>query len=675
MQNLFFILWLAAALTFFAFSAKRLITGLKIGKPDDRFKDVGKRIINMLKIALGQSKIMRDPVAGVLHVIVFWGFLVLGVGLVEEIFKGLLNGVVDFSFSFLGPVYSLITLSQDVFAALIFLAVIALIIRRWIIRPHRLWTEEMKIGSQIDATFILLMIGGVVTTYFLMYGYSTSEFKTWEVRPISLMISGLTGASENGKLINWWAHMIIVFTFLNFLPYSKHLHVLTSTFNVYFSRLEPSGRLHSLAIMETMAKMEENSEMEMPSFGAKDVNDLTWKQLFDSYSCTECGRCTDVCPANLTGKPLSPRKIIVDTRHRLQERLSVETGQISAESDEGKGILQKMLIGDYISEEELWSCTTCQACMQECPVMIEHVPEIIDMRRHLVMNESKVSPELKKMFDNLENKGIPWAFNPQDRENWTEGLDVPRIQQKKEVDILFWVGCAGAFDDRYKKVTRALATILNEAKVDYAIMGKMEKCTGDPARRAGNELIAETLAIENVANLGQYKFNKVVASCPHCFNTLKNEYSDYGGHYDVIHHTEYINSLIAEGKIKLNAADEKEKVTYHDSCYLGRANGIYDAPREILNYINGLESVEMNRSKDRGLCCGAGGARMFMEEKIGKRINVERAEEAVGTGASTVATACPFCMTMMNDGVKEVGNGETKVLDIAEFVEKSMMKS
>lgn len=668
LQNLLYILWLILAVGIFIVSAKRLIKGLQIGKPDDRFKHVGQRVMNMLKIALGQSKIMRDPIAGVLHVMVFWGFLVLGIGLVEEILKGIFRDIIPISFTFLMPIYSIISISQDVFAGLVLMAVILLLVRRWIVRPHRLWTKEMTIGSQLDATFILLMIMGVVVTYFLQYAYQFNidgGFHEWEIRPMSAAIAGWVSNSETGYYVNWWLHMVIVFTFLNFLPHSKHLHVLTSIFNVYFARLEPSGRLHAMNLMETMAKMEENPDMEMPTFGAKDVTELTWKQLFDSYTCTECGRCTDVCPANLTGKPLSPRKIIVDTRHRLEERINHVNAKTTEKDD-------NLLVDNYITDEELWACTTCQACMQECPVMIEHVPEIVDMRRHLVMNESRVSPELKKMFDNLETKGIPWAFNPSDRENWAEGLDVPRIDQKGgSVDYLFWVGCAGSFDDRYKKVTQALTKILNAAGLNWAIVGKKEKCTGDPARRAGNELIAETLIIENVEMLAQYKFKTVVTSCPHCFNILKNEYGDFGGNYHVVHHTELIQELLENGKLNLNST-EKQTVTFHDSCYLGRANDIYDAPREILSFLENVERVEMKRSKDKGLCCGAGGARMFMEEKIGKRINVERAEEAVGTGADAVATACPFCMTMLNDGVKETNRNQVKVYDIAEFVANNL---
>lgn len=671
-----FLLLLLATAVFFSKSVSRLIAGLQTGKPEDRFSSPGKRILATLKIALGQSKIMREPGAGLLHVLVFWGFLVLGIGLAEEILKGLFSPLFPVSFSFLGPVYSAITLSQDVFALLVGLSVFALLIRRWIVRPKRLWTGEMGLKSQLDATFILLLILGVVKTYFLQYAwhynYAGFQFSSeWELRPLTVLIANFAGDSYSGYAVFWWAHMIIIFSFLNYLPYSKHLHVLTSVFNVYFSRLEPMGKLKGLKIMETMAKMEENPDMDLPVFGAKDTEDLSWKQLFDSYTCTECGRCTSVCPANLTGKPLSPRKIITDTRHRLNEKMPLITGSVTPDSADGQGILSRLLVGDYISEEEIWACTTCQACMQECPVMIEHVPEIIDMRRHLVLNESKVSPELKMMFDNLETKGIPWAFNPQDREKWTEGLTVPRIDDKGgKVDVLFWVGCAGAFDDRYTKVTRALTQILNEAGMDWAIVGKKEKCTGDPARRAGNELLAETLMIENIEMLSQFQFNTVVTSCPHCFNTLKNEYGEFGGNYQVIHHTELIRDLIATGKINL-ADGVKSRVTYHDSCYLGRANGVYDAPREILSFLNGVEQKEMPKSRDKGMCCGAGGARMFMEETTGTRINSERAGQALETGAETIATACPFCMTMMNDGVKAAGS-EVQVKDIAEFVAEAL---
>jgi Fe-S oxidoreductase len=431
---------------------------------------------------------------------------------------------------------------------------------------------------------------------------------------------------------------------------------LTSIPNVFFSNLKPRGALKPINLNDETAT----------KYGVTDVEDLTWKQLLDGYTCTECGRCDSVCPANLTGKRLSPRKIMVDTRRRTMEKAPMLVQGM--QSNENPELFAHTLVDQFITEDELWACTTCMACVYECPVMIEHVDEIVDMRRGLVLNESRFPAELRATFDNLERNFTPWGFSHSSRADWAEGMEIPRMTDAVEVDVLFWVGCAGAYDARYRKVTQAFSKLMKHAGVKFAILGLEEKCNGDAARRMGNEYLAQTLMNENVETLNRYNVKKIVTTCPHCFHSLKKEYPQFGGNYEVIHHTDFLLDLVNRGRIKISGS-QRSTITFHDSCYLARYNGIIDSPRALLNSLPQSSVIEMPRSKDKGLCCGAGGGRMWMEEKEGKRINIERTEEALSTNASTIGTACPFCMTMMTDGVKAKEAGErAQVKDIAELL-------
>jgi Fe-S oxidoreductase/nitrate reductase gamma subunit len=659
LKNIIFIIFFLSAIGFFTYSCSRLYKYLKVAKKkDDRSSNIAFRIKRVLVVAFGQSKLLRDPIAGSIHFLIFWGFMLFLFAVIEAIIQGFNS---DFNLSFLGILYTAITFVQDFFGVLVILAVLFSLYRRFIQRVPRLEVED---GGKLDAAFILLMILMVCLTMFgqnislaSIQNFIPHEF---EYRPISYALSQilfLPGA-ESARIsfeVSWWLHIIFVFGFLNYLPYSKHLHVITSIPNTYFANTDE--------IRNTIKPLDlEDESVEI--YGAADIEHLSWKQLFDGYSCTECGRCTDSCPAATVGKSLSPRKIIVDIRRRTEEKAPLLLSGVNEDE-----IFNKKLVHDYITDIELWECTTCMACVQECPVMIEQLDSIIDLRRNLVLTESEFPSNLNNVFKSLETNYTPWAFNHNDRALWAEGMNIKTLAEDNGGEVLFWVGCAGSFDDRYKKVSRAFASLLQMAGVDFRILGTEEKCNGDTARRLGNEYLAQMLIKENIETLNSYGVKNIVTACPHCYHSLKNEFRQFGGNYNVKHHTELLDELISAGRLKVDKNLSHTKVTYHDSCYLGRYNSIYNSPRNAISALEAVELVEMKRNRSKGFCCGAGGGRMFLEDEEGGRINEERTKEALETNANTIASACPFCMTMLTDGVKHFDKTDSvEVKDIAEII-------
>ena len=660
LKNIIFVLFFLLAMGFFIWSCKNLLKYMLVAqKKDDRFDKIGTRLKRVWNIAFAQTKLLRDPSAGILHFLIFWGFILFLFAVVEALIQGFYS---PFSLSFLGPVYSVITIIQDIFAILVFLACLYALYRRFVLHIPRL---EVDRSGKIDAVIILVLIMLVCVS---MYGENISLIAKhnfvlgpFEIRPLTFPLSKMIYGSDaswaaTNFQIFWWMHIVVVLSFMNILPYSKHLHVITSIPNTYFANLDPIRNTLKPINLE-----DENIEF----FGAADIEHLSWKQILDGYSCTECGRCTSVCPAATVGKSLSPREIMVDIRRRTKDKAPLMVAGVT----EGQ-VFEKTLVHDYIQDIKLWQCTTCMACVQECPVMIEHVDSIVDMRRDLVLTESQFPSNLNNVFKSIETNFTPWAFNHADRANWAEGMNIKTIAEDNSGEILFWVGCAGSFDARYKKVTQSFAKLMQKANVDFRILGTEEKCNGDTARRLGNEYLAQMMMKDNVDTLNNYGVKKIVTACPHCFHSLKNEYPQFGGNFEVMHHSQLIDQLIEEGRIQLKESEEKKgKITYHDSCYLGRYNGVYDSPRNSLKRIKNLELAEMKRNKSRGFCCGAGGGRMFLEDEEGGRINEERTKEALGTNADTVASACPFCMTMITDGVKQFEKSDdVSVKDIAEII-------
>lgn len=671
-STIIFVIVLLGALGMFAVSANRLISYLRVGRPDVRWDRLGDRLRQTLVVGFGQSKILRDKVAGPIHAGIFWGFLVLLFSAAEMVLEGLHEG---WSFNFLGPIYSLITILTDLFCLLIIAGTVMALWRRYVTKVKRLQVEAEK----VEAGMILLTIFTIVTALLIqnsLRAHVHGDDFTWAIRPVAWPLGNVLAGilPDTGESIlftvAWWIHAVLILGFMNYLPFSKHLHVLTSIPNVFFGPLGPTNALEKIDFEA------ENIE----KFGVTDIEDLSWKSLFDGYTCTHCGRCTSVCPANQTGKVLDPRGIIIAIHDRTMDKapliLKQQGGEALTEAEQA--IWDKKLIGDYISPDALWACTTCGACMQECPVNIEHVPAIVGMRRSMVLMESSFNDEsalLPDIYGNMETNSVPWGgFAQADRANWAEGMGIKTAAEDAAMEVLFWVGCAGSYDERAKKVTKAFAELMQIAGVEFRILGTEEHCTGDVARRTGNEYLADMLTKTNVETFQRYGVTKIVATCPHCFNTLSNDYPQYGFEAEVVHHTQFIRDLIDQGRLNLDReAVSAATVAYHDSCYLGRYNDEFEAPRATLENVPGLTIVEPARSGDRGLCCGAGGGRMFMEEHVGDRVNVVRTNELLATGATTIAVNCPFCTTMITDGVKAAERiDDVQIKDVAEIVREAV---
>jgi Fe-S oxidoreductase len=622
----------------------------------------------------GQRKLLRWTVPGLAHAFTFWGFTVLMFTILEAYGDLFSKRFAIWGFGH-NPVLGFI---EDFFAVAVLVALGVFSVIRIRQAPARRERASRFYGSHTGAAWLVLaMIAGVMVTLLLYRAAQTNtgDFPyTWWAfashgigKALHPLGSGVNSVLETTFLV---LNIAIITGFLVFVSYSKHLHIVAAPINVATSR-----RPRALGGLDKTPDMDMEHVSEDTVFGVGLVEQFSWKQMLDFVTCTECGRCQSVCPAWTTGKPLSPKLVIMGLRDNMFSSANRLLAAGSADGEAPAGALET-LVPNTIEDDVLWSCTTCGACVEECPVDIEHIDAIVDMRRYEVLMESRFPTEAGLMLRNIENQGDPWGLGQSKRTDWTQGLpfEVPVVTGTipDDVEYLYWVGCAGALDERARKGVQATARMLHRAGVTFAILGPRESCSGDPARRLGNEYLYQEQAKANIATLGEVGAKKVVASCPHCFNTLKNEYPALGGTVEVIHHAELLDHLVRSGKLTPGTSYQG-KVTYHDPCYLGRHNRVIDQPRSVLSAIPGVEQVEMKRCRERGFCCGAGGARMWMEETIGKRVNMERTEEALGTGADVVSTACPYCMIMLDDAVRANNKeDEVRVLDLSQLVEASL---
>ena len=702
MNTLIFIVLLASSLAFFTRTVMIFGRAVANGAPDPRprLDQIPGRLADIGIYFFGQKKVAEEgPLhrTSKHHLFIFWGFLVVTIATVDLIVSGVIPGL---SLKLLPDLlYTPLAIAIDVMSLVVLMMIIWAVIRRTMVRPS-------LIPMSLDAGLILGAIGSLMITHFLFHGYELAA--DWAADPTmahashGAIISGLvaralsplsTASAHHGATMAYWLHVVILLTFLNYLPYSKHIHLLGALPNIA-TRNRSERRMDLPKI-----NLEDDTQ-----WGVGKFEQFSWKSLLDTYACTECARCSNYCPAYATGKNLSPMQLVHDIRYEMLDRVELrdiitkleadvvglEAYQVRSGADDShplpdlvearhkvadaKQQLEEMprMTGGRIAEDTLWACTTCGACQEVCPVFIEHPLKIIQMRQNLVLEQEKTPPDLQRTFRNMERQSNPWGIANDQRMDWAKDLDVPTIEENPDPEYILWVGCAGAFDARIIKQTRAMIKVLNTASVDYAVLGHQEGCTGDPARRAGNEMLFQMLAEQNIEVLKSVNAKKVITSCPHCLHTLRHDYPQFGGEFEVIHHTQLLDHLIKQGAIKPEKSPI-DTLTYHDSCYLGRWNREFDAPRDIINAV-GVPGgvVEMKRNKQHGFCCGAGGARMFMEEH-GPRVNDNRTDEIIAAQVDAVAVACPFCNIMLTDGMKTKNmEDQIQVLDVAELLAMSL---
>ena len=675
----------------FAYLLKTRYQFIQLGRKESFDQKLNERISDLVEKVFGQSKLLKDKKMGLVHVLFFYGFLMVQFGAIDLIWKGLAPG----SHLPLGGLYGVFTFFQEIVALVMIIAVLTAFYRRYIeklVRLKRGWKNGL----------VLIFIGGLMTSTLIANGMGLiwHDHGLTGYEPIASGIAWLfSWLPETGAIIlfyaMWWVHLLILLTFLVYIPQGKHFHLITSIVNVGVNRLDRQGTLRPI---DFTALEEAEDEADMPALGVGKIQDFTQKQLLDLYACVECGRCTNMCPATGTGKMLSPMDLLVKMRDHLTFTGAVVTkqkpwvpfqffnntqGNQLAIAAAGGATLEsaydRELIGGVITEEEIWACTTCRNCEDQCPVMNEHVDKIIDLRRYLTMTEGKVNPDAQRAMTNIERQGNPWGLNRKEKEKWREldeSIHIPTIKEAKKsgdgFEYLFWVGSMGSFDNRSQKIALSFAKLMNEAGVKFAILGNKEKNSGDTPRRLGNEFLFQELATGNIEEFEKNEVTKIVTIDPHAYNIFKNEYKDFGWNGEVLHHTELLYDLIQQGRLTMNYP-VNETIVFHDSCYLGRYNDVYDPPREILRGIPGVKLVEMDRNRETGMCCGAGGGLMWMEEHVGNRINVTRTEQALATDASVISSGCPYCLTMLQDGTKakEVED-QVGTFDIAELLERAV---
>ncbi|MCJ7746162.1 MAG: (Fe-S)-binding protein [Desulfobacterales bacterium] len=628
-----------------------------LGKEENRSDHRATRLKTLFAVTFGHVRFWKELYPGTMHFLIFWGAILIFLGKIVRLFSyplGLTNPPQN--------IFKYASFVSEIGGLLVIFGGCMAVYRRYIVKPSRLETKP---------TNTLIYLGGIVLliTGYLIKGYRIAlvggsvvpDWFSWA--PISYLISRfflILPTVPLNELLVWHRvliHALPAFLFFAyvFITHTPLQHFFLSPINIYFRNLKLKGILLPIPNFE-----------EAETFGVREISEYTWKQLLDLEACTNCGRCQDVCPAHLTGKPLSPRRMTQNLKdHLWREGPKLLTTPIDQRQPEA--IMEKT-----VGEDELWACTNCMACEEACPVYIEQISRNIDLRRYLVLVETKYSSEVRLTLMNLEKSNNPWGMSRGVRTEWTKGLEIKTFAEVTDPEILFWVGCCGSLDARNQRVATSVVKILQACQVRFGILGNEEGCCGDPARRIGNEYLFQTIAEANIEIMKGYGVKKILTLCPHCFHTLKNEYPQFGGEFQVIHHTQFLTELLTSGKLKLTKPIDKV-ITYHDSCYLGRANQIYEAPRKILHSIPGLKLIEMERHHNRSFCCGAGGGRMWMEEHIGTRINQMRTDQAIEVKAEWVGTACPYCLTMLGDGIKEKGKAETMAAyDLSELVEKSM---